>query len=91
MSILKDVLSELFGMFVSDAWLTAAILALVVIAAALIEGTALPPLAGGIALLVGCIAVLVISVRREARRRGASVARLPDEMRRRPHPTGDRT
>jgi hypothetical protein len=79
MSILKDVLSELFGMFVSDARLTAAILAMVLIAAALIDGTALPPLAGGIALLAGCIAVLVISVRREARRRGAAIARPPED------------
>lgn len=78
MSILKDVLSELFGMFVSDARLTAAILAMVAVAAVLIDGTALPPLAGGIALLAGCIAVLVISVRREARRRGALVARPPE-------------
>ncbi len=91
MNILRDVLSELFSMFVSDARLTAAILAMVVISAALIDGTALPPLAGGIALLGGCIAVLVISVRREARRRGASVARLPDETRQLPQPNGDRT
>jgi hypothetical protein len=79
MSILKDVLSELFSMFVSDARLTAAILAMVAIAAALTRGTALPPLAGGIALLAGCIAVLVVSVRREARRRGALVTRSPKE------------
>lgn len=79
MSILKDVLSELFGMFVSDARLTATILAMVAVAAALIDGTALPPLAGGVALLAGCIAVLVISVRREARRRGALVARSTED------------
>lgn len=78
MSILKDVLSELFGMFVGDARLTAAILAMVAVAAVLIDGTALPPLVGGSALLAGCVAVLVISVRREARRRGASVARPPE-------------
>ena len=79
MNILKDVLSELFSMFVSDARLTAAILAMVAIAAALIDGTALPPLAGGLALLAGCIAVLVISIRREARRRGAAIARPPED------------
>ena len=79
MSILKDVLSELFSMFVSDAWLTAAILALVAVAAVLIEGTVLPPLAGGIALLAGSIAVLVVSVRREARRHEASGIRSPTD------------
>lgn len=69
MSILKDVLAELFKMFVSDVRLTLAILATVLAAAALIDLTNLPPLAGGAALLVGCIAVLLISVLREARRR----------------------
>jgi Flp pilus assembly protein TadB len=78
MSILKDVLSELFSMFVSDARLTAAIFAMVVIAAALIDGTALPPLAGGIALLAGCIAVLIVSVRREARRRKTATVHPPE-------------
>jgi len=77
MNILKDILSELFGMFVSDARLTAAILALVLLAAALIAGTALPPIAGGILLLLGCIAVLVLSVRREARRRLMRVVQTP--------------
>jgi len=69
MNILKDVLAELLKMFVGDIRLTAAILAIVLAAAALIDITRLPPLAGGVALLVGCLAVLVISVVREARRR----------------------
>jgi hypothetical protein len=69
MSILKDVLSELFKMFVSDARLTAAILAVVAVTAALTRGTGLSPLVGGAVLLSGSIAVLVLSVDREARRR----------------------
>ncbi len=69
MSILKDVLAELFKMFLGDLRLTAAILATVLAAAALIDLTRLPPLVGGAGLLVGCLAVLVISVLREARRR----------------------
>jgi len=69
MSILKDVLEELFKMFVSDVRLTLAILTTVLAAAALIDLTILPPLAGGAVLLVGCIGVLLISVLREARRR----------------------
>ena len=71
MSILKDVLSELFGMFVADARLTTAILAIVAIAAVLIDATPLSELAGGAVLLVGCIAVLFASVRREAARQAA--------------------
>jgi len=69
MSILKDVLAELFSMFVGDARLTAAILAVVVISAALIEATTLSPLIGGVFLLLGCIVILFLSVRREAMRR----------------------
>jgi hypothetical protein len=67
MTILKDVLAELFGMFVSDARLTAAILAVVAIAAALIW-FADAALLGGAVLLSGCLAVLIESVRREPRR-----------------------
>jgi len=63
MTILRDVLTELFGMFVSDARLTAAILAVVAIAAALIWFADVT-LLGGAVLLLGCLAVLVESVRR---------------------------
>jgi len=73
MNILKDVFSELFSMFVADARLTAAILATVALAALLIAATSLPPLAGGLVLLLGCIAVLFFSVRREAKRRAAAI------------------
>lgn len=66
MSILKDVLMELFSMFVADARLTAAILAMVAVAALMIDGTNLPPLLGGLFLLIGCIVVLFLSIRREA-------------------------
>jgi len=69
MNILKDVLLELFSMFVADARLTAAILAIVVIAALMIDATGWSPLVGGAVLLLGCIAVLLLSVRREAARR----------------------
>jgi len=75
MSILKDVLSELFKMFVSDARLTAAILAVVAGTAVLTRGTSLSPLVGGLALLVGCIAVLIVAVRREARDRRRQTSR----------------
>lgn len=69
MTIFKDVLAELLGMFLSDARLSAAILAVVGLAAALIRLAGLPPLAGGAVLLAGCLVVLTQSVRREARRR----------------------
>ncbi len=69
MRILKDVLSELFSMFVSDARLTGAIVAVIAITVVLIDVAGLPTLVGGGFLLCGCLAVLVASVRQEAKRR----------------------
>lgn len=69
MNILRDVLLELFSMFVADVRLTAAILVTVAVAALIIDVTGWPPLVGGAVLLLGCIAVLFLSVRREAARR----------------------
>jgi membrane protein implicated in regulation of membrane protease activity len=69
MSILKDVLSELFSMFVADARLTFAVLAVVALAALMISVTGLPALLGGAFLLVSCLAVLILSVKRESVKR----------------------
>lgn len=68
MTILKDVLVELFGMFVSDGWLSLGILLLVAGAAGLIELVGIDPLIGGGLLLAGCLVVVIESVRRAARR-----------------------
>lgn len=78
MSILRDVLSELFKMFVSDARLTASLLGLVVIVWVMREATPLPPLAGGGVLLLGSIAILVASVRRAASQRTPFPRRSPE-------------
>ncbi|NDV87407.1 hypothetical protein GTW51_11925 [Aurantimonas aggregata] len=75
MTILRDVLAELFGMFVGDARLTAAVLLVVAIAAALIDLGDVPPLIGGGVLLVGCLVVLIGAVMRAARRQGAAATR----------------
>jgi len=69
MTIIKDVLTELFAMFVGDARLTAALLVVVAITAAMVDIMGLPDLAGGSVLLLGSLGVLVESVRREARHR----------------------
>lgn len=82
MNILKEVLSELFSMFVADARLTGAILAIVAVAAVLIDATILAPLVGGVFLLLGCIIVLALSVRREANRRMSESTRAAAEQRR---------
>ena len=72
MTMLKDVLAELIGMFLGDARLTAAILVVVALSAALIDIAGLEPLIGGGVLLVGCLMVVVESVRRSGRRTKAA-------------------
>lgn len=70
MNVLRLVAREVIGMFVDDGNL--ALLALVLVAAvtAVVKLLALPPLLGGALLLVGCLAILLQSVRRAARQSG---------------------
>ncbi|MBZ9997007.1 hypothetical protein [Mesorhizobium sp. BH1-1-4] len=67
MNLLRLVAREFLGMFVDDGSL--ALLALVLVGAvtAGVKLLALPPLLGGALLLVGCLAILLQSVRRAAR------------------------
>jgi hypothetical protein len=68
MTVIGDVFKELFGMFVTDARLTLAILLLVGVVAGLASALpAAPYLAGGV-LLFGCVAIVVGAAAREARR-----------------------
>lgn len=72
MKVLRLILRELVGMFIDDGSLATLALVLVLIVAitAAVKLLALPPLAGGILLLAGCLAILLYSVRRAARRSG---------------------
>jgi hypothetical protein len=74
MTILRDVFAELLGMFVGDARLSAAILAVVALAALLIEVAQVDPLIGGGVLLLGCLAVVVEAVRRASLREATRVS-----------------
>jgi hypothetical protein len=67
MSLLKEVIAELIGMFFGDARLTIALLLLVAVAGALIELSGIDPLVGGIVLILGCPALLIANLRRERR------------------------
>ena len=67
MSLLKEVIAELIGMFFGDARLTIALLLLVAVAGALIKLTGIEPLVGGIVLILGCPALLIANLRRERR------------------------
>lgn len=69
MEILKEVLAELFSMFVTDARLTLSTLALVLVVAGLTVGLGLQPLIGGLVLLVGCIGIVVEATIRETQKR----------------------
>lgn len=72
MTILKDVLAELIGMFVGDARLSVSILIVVAIAAGLIDLAGASPIIGGVALLAGCLAVVFFAVLRAAKARAKS-------------------
>ena len=67
MSLLKEVIAELIGMFFGDARLTIALLLLVAVAGALIKLTGIEPLVGGIVLILGCPALLIANLRHESR------------------------
>jgi hypothetical protein len=69
MNLLREVASELLGMFLADARLTGAVLALVLLVAALLIKAGVAPLLGGGLLLAGCLVILVEAAIREARRR----------------------
>ncbi|WP_027061953.1 hypothetical protein [Mesorhizobium loti] len=66
MNAIRLVAREFFGMFVDDGNLAVLALVLVAAIAAAVKLLALPPLIGGALLLVGCLAILLQSVRRAA-------------------------
>ena len=67
MNTLRLILKELMGMFIDDGSLALLALVLVALITVAVEFLALPPLAGGVLLLLGCLAILAESVRRAAR------------------------
>jgi hypothetical protein len=69
MTMLKELAAELVGMFVGEMRLTISLLAIVAIAAILVDVIGVAPLLGGATLLLGCVVLLVESVLRGARPR----------------------
>ncbi|QND58037.1 hypothetical protein [Mesorhizobium huakuii] len=67
MNAIRLVAREFFGMFVDDGNLALLALVLVAAVAIAVKLLSLPPLLGGVLLLVGCLAILLLSVRRAAR------------------------
>ena len=67
MTVLKEVVAELIGMFIVERRLTIAVLIVVTMAGCLVDFTDLDPLVGGTVVLFGCLILLVESVCRSAR------------------------
>ncbi|MDE1992406.1 MAG: hypothetical protein KGI75_07870 [Rhizobiaceae bacterium] len=71
MNVIRVAISELIGMFIDDGSLAAFSLILIAAVAGAVKLLALPPLIGGLLLLVGCLVILTDSVRRAVKRRQA--------------------
>jgi hypothetical protein len=69
MTMLTEIMAEILGMFIGDARLTIAVLAVVAASAAVTRIAGIDPLIGGGILLVGCLGLLIENVRRSARSR----------------------
>ncbi|WP_127903032.1 hypothetical protein [Solirhodobacter olei] len=68
MQFIKSIFSELLGLFVDDGNLALQVLGLIVIVALAVRLGGLMPLAGAGLLLLGCIVILALSLRRMLRR-----------------------
>jgi hypothetical protein len=71
MTILKELGGELIGMFFAETRLAAALLALVAATGLLIDFAGLDQLTGGAMLLLGSLALLIVSVCVAARPRAS--------------------
>lgn len=69
MSLVRMVSKSLIGLFIDDEFLAVAIVLVVAITSGLILLVGVPPLVGGGFLLLGCVAVLALGVRRAAFRK----------------------
>lgn len=68
MSFVLSVLKELVSLFVDDGNLALQVLLLIAGVSALVWLAGLAPLAAGLLLLLGCLAILAVSLRRALRR-----------------------
>ena len=71
MTILKELAAELIGMFFGETRLSAALLALVAATGLLIDFAGMEQLMGGAMLLLGSLALLIVSVCVAARPRAS--------------------
>ena len=71
MILLRQLASELYGMFAGDAMMSVFTVAIVLVAAAVRFLTPLPSSLAGIGLVLGCLALLVFRVLAHARNIGS--------------------
>ena len=69
MSMIRTAIASFIGLFIDDGSLALAILVLIAAATVAVKAAWLAPLGGGILLLAGCIALLLESVYRAARKK----------------------
>lgn len=67
MTLLVSVFREILGLFVDDGSLALQLLALIALIAAAVRLAGMAPLVGGGLLLLGCIVILALSLRRMLR------------------------
>jgi len=72
MSLIREIVAELSSMFAADGRLALGALIVIAIAAILVSALPTHPLAAGVVLLVGCLAILVAAADREAKRRASN-------------------
>ncbi|MDE3027450.1 MAG: hypothetical protein KGH84_03520 [Paracoccaceae bacterium] len=68
MKFITSLFNEILGLFVDDGNLALQVLGLIIIVALAVYWGGLAPLVGAGVLLLGCIAILVLSLRRMLRR-----------------------
>ncbi len=69
MKAVRPIVGEIIAMFVDDGSLALLAVILIAVITAGVKLLSLPPLAGGVLLLAGCVAILIRSVRRAVQRR----------------------
>ncbi|WP_172332566.1 MULTISPECIES: hypothetical protein [Alphaproteobacteria] len=64
MKLVREILAELYGLFVDDGWLALQVLAVVFLCALAVGRFGVSPFAAGGFLIVGCMVILMLSLRR---------------------------
>ncbi|MBU1306765.1 MAG: hypothetical protein KKF33_14765 [Alphaproteobacteria bacterium] len=67
MNLIKQAFEELLGLFVDDGSLALHLVLLIALVTLAVKFASLSPLLGALAILAGCLVILVVSLRKKAR------------------------